>query len=143
VSAPLVADTGGLLRALARRPDGPPAWPEYERALTQASAAIVPALVLAEVDYFLRAERTAMRKLIQEIVDPTTTYELEPVSAADLARALQLDAKFHQLQLGLVDGVVAAVAERRRILRVLTTDRRDFAALRVGPRYKQVLALLP
>jgi hypothetical protein len=77
------------------------------------------------------------------LANPTTTYELEPVSAADLARALQLDAKFQQLQLGLVDGVVAAVAERRRILRVLTTDRRDFAALRVGPRYKQVLALLP
>jgi len=84
-----------------------------------------------------------MRKLIREIVDPTTTYELEPTSAADLARALQLDAKFHQLQLGLVDGVVAAVAERRRAPRVLTTDRRDFAALRVGPRYAQPLALLP
>ena len=143
MSAPLVADTGGLLRALARRPDGGPAWPEYERALKQASTVVVPALVLAEVDYFLRAHRTAMRKLIQDIVDPTTTYELEPVSAGDLARALQLDAKFDELQLGLVDGVVAAVAERRRVLRVLTTDRRDFATLRVGPRYRQALALLP
>ena len=127
MSGPLVADTGGLLRALARRPDGRPAWPEYEDALRDASALIVPALILAEVDYFLRAERTAMRKLIREIVDPATTYELEPVSAADLARAAQLDAKFQQLQLGLVDGVVAAVAERRRIHRVLTADRRDFA----------------
>jgi len=27
-----VADTGGLLRALARRPDGRAAWPEYEDA---------------------------------------------------------------------------------------------------------------
>jgi len=143
VRPPLVADTGGLLRALARRPDGRPAWPDYERALTQASAVIVPGLILAEVDYFLRAERPAMRKLIREIVDPATTYELEPVSAADLARAAQLDAKFHELQLGLVDGVVAAVAERRRALRILTTDRRDFAALRVGARYAQALTLLP
>ena len=140
---PLVADTGGLLRALARRPDGRPAWPDYERALTQASAVIVPGLILAEVDYFLRAERAAMRKLIREIVDPATTYELEPVSAADLARAAQLDAKFQQLQLGLVDGVVAAVAERRRINRVLTADRRDFATLRVGARYTQALMMLP
>jgi len=143
VSAPLVADTGGLLRALARRPDGRAAWPEYEEALRDASAVIVPALILAEVDYFLRAERTAMRKLIREIVDPATTYELEPVSASDLARALQLDAKFHQLQIGLVDGVVAAVAERRRVLRVLTVDGRDFGPLRVGPRYSQALMLLP
>jgi len=84
-----------------------------------------------------------MRKLIREIVDPATTYELEPVSASDLARALQLDAKFQQLQIGLVDGVVAAVAERRRVLRVLTMDRRDFDSLRVGPRYSQALTLLP
>jgi len=142
VSFPLVADTGGLLRALARLPDGRPAWPDYERALTQASAIIVPALVLAEVDYFLRAERAAMRTLVREVIDPATSYELEPTSAADLARALQLDAKFHQLHLGLVDGVVAAVAERRSP-RVLTTDRRDFGALRVGPRYTQALTLLP
>ena len=84
-----------------------------------------------------------MRTLIREIVDPATTYELEPVSAADLVRAAQLDAKFHQLQLGLVDGVVAAVAERRRIPRVLTTDRRDFATVRIGARYNQALMLLP
>ena len=84
-----------------------------------------------------------MRKLIRDIVDPATTYELEPVSASDLARALQLDAKFHQLQIGLVDGAVAAVAERRRVLRVLTVDRQDFGALRVGPRYSQALTLLP
>src|SRR5207244_11306778 len=102
---PLVADTGGLLRALARRPDGRPAWPDYERALTQASAVIVPGLILAEVDYFLRAERAAMRKLIREFVDRATTYELESVSAADLARAAQLIAKFPQLHLDLLDGV--------------------------------------
>jgi predicted nucleic acid-binding protein len=139
----LVADTGGLLRALAHRPEGRAAWPEYEDALRGASAVIVPALILAEVDYFLRGERTAMRKLIREIVDPATTYELEPTSASDLARALQFDAKFHELQIGLVDGIVAAVAERRRVLRVLTVDRRDFASLRVGPRYSQALKLLP
>jgi uncharacterized protein len=139
----LVADTGGLLRALARGPNGRAAWPDYERALRNASAVIVPALILAEMDYFLRSERSAMRKLIREIVDPATTYELEPVSATDLARGLQLDAKFHELQLGLVDGVVAAVAERRRVMRVLTVDRRDFGALRVGPRYTQALTLLP
>jgi predicted nucleic acid-binding protein len=119
----VVADTGGLLRALARAPDGRPAWPDHEAALRGASAVIVPALVLPEVDYFLRAERAAMRKLVAEILDPRTRYELELPTPADLARAIELDARFAGLGLGLVDGTVAAVAERRRVWRVLTTDR--------------------
>ena len=140
---PIIADTGGLLRALARTPAGQPSFPEYERILTSATAVIVPGLVLAEVDYFLRAERRAMRRLIAEIFDPATRYEYELPLAADIARALELDAKFEELGLGLVDGMVAAVAERRRVYRVLTSDRRDFGTLRIGPRLSRALDLLP
>jgi len=140
---PIVADTGGLLRALARTPSGQPSFPEYERILISASTVIVPALVLAEVDYFLRAERQAMRRLIAEIFDPATRYEFELPLPSDITRALELDAKFEGLDLGLVDGTVAAVAERRRVYRVLTSDRRDFSAIRVGPRLTRALDLLP
>jgi predicted nucleic acid-binding protein len=45
--------------------------------------------------------------------------------------------------LGLVDGTVAAVAERRKVYRVLTTDRRHFSAIRLGPRLSQAFAVLP
>jgi predicted nucleic acid-binding protein len=143
VSRPLIADTGGILRALARAPSGKPSWPEFERALTSASLIVVPALVLAEVDYFLRRERAAMRTLLAEIFDPSTTYDFEPTAPADLVRGMQIDAKFASLEIGLVDGTVAAVAERRRIFRVLTTDTRDFAALRIGARWDRRLELLP
>ena len=143
MTPPIVADTGGLLRALARTPAGQPSFPEYERVLTSAAAVIVPGLVLAEVDYFLRAERRAMRRLIAEILDPATRYEYELPLATDIARALELDARFQDLGLGLVDGMVAAVAERRRVYRVLTSDRRDFSAIRVGPRLSRALDLLP
>lgn len=140
---PVVADTGGLLRALACTADGKPAFPEYEQVLTSASLIIVPALVLAEVDYFLRENRPAMRKLIAEIFDPRTRYAYELPLPSDIVRALELDARFKALRLGLVDGTVIAVAERRRIYRVLTTDRRDFDAIRVGPRLSRSLQLLP
>jgi predicted nucleic acid-binding protein len=143
LSRPIIADTGGLLRALARTAHGRPSFPDYETALTSASVVIVPGLVLAEVDYFLRDERGAMRRLVAEIFDPATRYEYEMPLPSDLVRALELDAKFKDLDLGLVDGTVAAVAERRKIYRVLTTDRRDFGALRVGPRLSQTLELLP
>jgi predicted nucleic acid-binding protein len=143
VNPPLVVDTGGLLRALARTPRGEASFPEYEAALTAASRVIVPGLVLAEVDYFLRADRRAMRKLVAEVFDPGTRYEYELPLPSDLVRALELDAKFKDLAVGLVDGTVAAVAERRQVYRILTTDRRHFGALRVGPRFAQVLDLLP
>jgi predicted nucleic acid-binding protein len=143
VTGALVADTGGLLRALARTPGGDAAWPEYEAAFLSSREVIVPSLVLAEVDYFLREERATMRRLVAEIFDPATTYSFEPVHPADIVRALHIDAKFADLSLGLVDCAVATIAERRRTLRVLTTDRRDFAALRVGERYDRPLTLLP
>jgi predicted nucleic acid-binding protein len=143
LSQALIADTGGLLRGLARKPNGKPSFPDYESALTSASVVIVPALVLAEVDYFLRDERAAMRKLIAEIFDPATRYEYELALPSDIVRALEIDAKFKELSLGLVDGTVAAVAERRKVYRVLTTDRRDFGAIRVGQRFTQALELIP
>jgi hypothetical protein len=87
--------------------------------------------------------RTSRHKLVAEIFDPVTRYEYEVPLRSDIVRALELDARFAKLNLGLVDGTVVAVAERRHIYRVLTTDRRDFAAIRVGPRLTRALALLP
>ena len=143
MSPPIVADTGGLLRALACTRDGKPSFPEYETILTAASLVIVPGLVLAEVDYFLRGDRTAMRKPVAEIFDPGTRYEYELPLPSDIVRALELDARFKKLNLGLVDGTVVAVAERRHVYRVLTTDRRDFGVIRIGPRLTRALELLP
>jgi hypothetical protein len=77
----------GLLRALARTAGGIPSFPDYEKALTSSSLVIVPALVLAEVDYFLLDKRDAMRKLVAEMFDPGTRYEYEPPAPRDIVRA--------------------------------------------------------
>lgn len=143
MAGPLIADTGGLLRAIATRPDGRPAWPAFERALRTAPRIIVPALVLAEVDYFLRGNRSAMRELVADIFDPSTTYEFQPTIRDDIARAMALDQKFRDLEIGLVDGVVAAVAERLRVYRILTIDHEDFGPLRVGERSAVRLEIVP
>jgi len=42
LSGALVADTGGLLRALARKANGKPAFPDFESALTFARLVLVP-----------------------------------------------------------------------------------------------------
>jgi predicted nucleic acid-binding protein len=143
VSQRIVADTGGLLRALARTTEGRASFPEYEAALISASLIIVPGHVLAEIDYFLRENRVARRKLVAEIFDVVTRHDDELPHPADVVRALEIDAKFKNLDIGLVDGTVAAVAERRQVYRMLTTDRRDFGAIRVGPRFARALELAP
>ncbi len=136
-------DTGGRLRTLANDERGRPAWPAFAEALTSASVVIVPDLILTEVDYFLRAQRKALRKLVADILDPATTYELVLTEPLDPVRALHIDARFASLDLGLVDSVVCAVAERREVFRILTSDVRDFSAVRIGPRYDRALSLTP
>jgi predicted nucleic acid-binding protein len=54
-----------------------------------------------------------------------------------------LDQKFHELEIGLVDGVVAALAERLRVYRILTIDHEDFGPLRIGERFSQKLVVVP
>ena len=95
------------------------------------------------MDYFLRDDRVAARRLVADILDPRSRYELELPTPGDLARAVQLDSTFHGLGLGLVDGTVAAVAERRRVRRVLTIDRKHFSALRIGPRLDRTVEIVP
>jgi predicted nucleic acid-binding protein len=84
-----------------------------------------------------------MRRLVADIFDPGRRYEYEPPLPSDIARSLELDARFAGLGLGLVDGTVAAVAERRRVYRVLTADRSDLGAIRIGLRLTQALELVP
>jgi predicted nucleic acid-binding protein len=130
-TAPLILDTGGWLRALAGD-DG------YMEALLAARPPIVPALVLAELDWHLRERRSAMHRVLDELVKGAYAYE--PVTTKDLARAREIDAKFADLELGLVDASIAALAERLRVRRVLTTDS-DFAAVRIGQRWDRSLEL--
>ncbi len=132
MTGPLILDTGGWLNALA----GDEPWAE---AVRDASELIVPGLVLAEVDYHLRRQRPAMHRLLRDI--ESGAYRYEPPTAADLARARELDEKFRTVDLGLVDASIAALAERIGVTRVLTVDS-DLAALRFGPRYRTSFELV-
>ena len=47
------------------------------------------------------------------------------------------------MQSTVEDGVVAALAERLRIYRILTIDHEDFGPLRIGERFSQKLVIVP
>jgi uncharacterized protein len=132
----LICDTGALLDYLvAAAPD----HGAFRKAIDDARCRYVPALVLAEVDYFLRTERAAMRKLMADVDRGAFTLAVPTLS--QLARAMDLDRRHADLELGLVDASIAALAEELRVYRLATRDVRDFAAvsLRGGRRFELVV----
>ena len=56
-------------------------------------------------------------------------YTVEWGGRSDLQRALELHRTYRDLALGLVDGVVMALAERLEARAIVTLDMRDFGAV--------------
>ena len=121
-TAALIYDTGALIDYLI---EGAPDHALFRKAIDQARTRYVPGLVLAEVDYFLRDQRPAM----QDLARGAFTYA--PPSVGQLSRAMEVDRRFADLGLGLVDGTVVALAELLGIRRLATCDVRHFAAVRL------------
>lgn len=125
-SPALICDTGALLDYLvAGAPDHAP----FRHAIDGARARYLPALVLAEVDYFLRDERDAMRALMDDLARGAFTYA--PPTPGALARAMEIDRRYASLRLGLVDASIVALAEETGVLRLATRDVRHFEAIRL------------
>lgn len=89
----------------------------------------MPGLVLSEVDYFLRDERAAMSAFMDDLARGAFTYA--PPAVDQLARAMDIDRRFGDLDLGLVDASVVVLAEDLGIRRLATRDVRHFAAVRL------------
>jgi predicted nucleic acid-binding protein len=125
-AAALICDTGALIDYLV---ESAPDHERFRKAIDQARTRFVPGLVLAEVDYFLRDERDAMRVFMQDLARGAFTYAAPTVG--QLSRAMEVDQRFADLELGLVDGSIVALAESLGVRRLATRDVRHFAALRL------------
>jgi predicted nucleic acid-binding protein len=124
-AAALICDTGALIDYLV---ESAPDHEQFRGAIDQARTRYVPGLVLAEVDYVLRDERRAMQVFMQDLARGAFTYA--PPTVRQLSRAMEIDRRFANLGLGLVDGSVVALAESLDIRRLATRDVRHFAAVR-------------
>jgi predicted nucleic acid-binding protein len=128
VSAPaLICDTGALLDYLVA---GAPDHARFRTAIDRARTRYVPGLVLAELDYFLRDERPAMTVFMDDLARGAFTYA--PPALDQLARAMEIDRRYADLGLGLVDASVVALAETVGVRRLATRDLRHFAAVRLS-----------
>lgn len=125
-TAALICDTGALLDYVVK---SAPDHERFRRAIDRARTRYVPGLVLAEVDYFLRDERKAMKALVDDLASGAFTYAAPTVD--QMSRAMEIDRRYGQLGLGLVDASVVVLAEDLGIRRLATRDVRDFAAVRL------------
>jgi uncharacterized protein len=125
-SAALLCDTSALLDYLvATAPD----HHAFRRAIDGSRTRFVPGLVLAELDYFLRKERPAMRAFMEDLQREAFIYAGPTPSI--LNRAMEIDRQYADLGLGLVDASIAALAEALGVYRIATRDVRHFSALRL------------
>ena len=125
-AAALICDTGALIDYLV---ESAPDHGLFRKAIDQARTRYIPGLVLAEVDYFLRDKRHGMQLLMQDLARGAFTYA--PPTLGQLTRAMDVDRRFADLSLGLVDASVVALAESLSIRRLATRDVRHFAAVRL------------
>ncbi len=132
----LLCDTGALIDYLVTEA---PDHAAFREAIDSARARYVPGLVLAEVDYFLRDERTAMAALMRDLSRGAFTYAAPTLGT--LARAMEIDRQHVHLGLGLVDASIIALAEELGVHRIATRDVRHFTAvtLRRGKRFELVV----
>jgi predicted nucleic acid-binding protein len=126
----IVLDTSGLLAALDSSQNQ---HAEAASALREAGwPLLLSPFVLAELDYLLsaRVSAKAQRALLDEVA--RGAYQLEPFTAGDVASATVIIRRYRELAIGLADASIVVLAERHRVLDLLTLDRRHFQALR-GP----------
>ncbi|WP_425153264.1 type II toxin-antitoxin system VapC family toxin [Candidatus Palauibacter sp.] len=123
----IVADTSAIVGLLDRRArDHETIRNAYEH---RPGEWILPWAILPELDYIVgsrlgAAVAAALREDLAE-----GRFMIEWGRLADLRRAADLHATYRSLRLGLVDGVVMAVAERLRARAIVTIDLRDFGAV--------------
>jgi predicted nucleic acid-binding protein len=129
----IVADTGALIALFDRSDrhhdavrrlyeDNPDRW-------------VLPWAILPEVDY-LTATHLGPRAQDLWLADLASgAFNVEWGRAEDLTAAERICRRYKRLRIGLVDGVVVAVAERLRASAIATLDLRHFGAMAIkgGP----------
>jgi len=95
---------------------------------------VIPWAVLPEADYLIASHvgARAQEAFVADLASGGFTVEWGDPS--DLERANELGRRYRALKLGLVDGVVMAVAERLGADAIATFDLRHFGAVKGGPR---------
>lgn len=126
----IIADTGAVLALL-------DADEEHHAPLRELFEAaphrwILPWAILPEVDYLVASQlgTQAEEAFLADLAEGT--FAVEWGRDEDLTQARRICSKYRSLRLGLVDGVVMAVAERTKAEAIATLDLRHFGAVAIA-----------
>ena len=122
----VLVDTGPLVALLDRSDPDHAACQETLGSLNDSMVTVWP--VVTEAMYMLRAYGQAQEALWEMI--ETGAVEILPLGVDDVPRMKELMRKFRDLPMDLADAALVRVAERERLRRIFTLDRRDFQIYR-------------
>ena len=122
----VLVDTGPLVALLDRGDRWHSICRETLSSLEEMLATVWP--VVTEAMYLLRSYGEAQRGLWEMIA--TGAVEILPLDATDVPRMKELMRKYRDLPMDLADAALVRVAERERLRRIFTIDRRDFQIYR-------------
>jgi uncharacterized protein len=117
----------------------------HQRVITFAQSCnenlVLPVLVFPEICYLIasRLGHQAMRQFLSSMTP--NAVQLESMTLEDLTRIREILAQYADNQLDFTDAGIIAVAERLRIRRIYTLDRRDFSIIR--PKHCDYFELFP
>jgi len=126
----IVADSGGIYALYDSKDVHHKAVRRY---LAQSHDLVhLPVPLLGELGYML-GEWLGTEALLQFLTDVEAgAYRIEPFLAQDLEKCRALVKQYADLDLGLCDAAVIALAERLKIDTILTVDERDFRVIRTA-----------
>ena len=134
----LLVDTNFVYAVLYRRDKDHALALAYYEALGQ--RALLPTITLPEIAYLVnRVGGTTA--VIEVMTTLRSEFEMVEVNQQDYDRAIEILRKYHDSRIDFVDACIMALAERLKITRILTFDRRDFGLYR--PAHCDTFDLLP
>jgi uncharacterized protein len=122
----VLVDTGPLVALLDRSDPYHLTCQEILSSLDDSLVTVWP--VVTETMYMLRAYWQAQEALWEMI--EMGAVEILPIGIDDVPRMKELMRKYRDLPMDLADAALVRVAERERLRRIFTLDRRDFQIYR-------------
>jgi predicted nucleic acid-binding protein len=136
----VVVDTGVVLAAA----DADDAWHERAAEVLQARSAdqlLLPAPVATEAAWLIGSRLGPATEAAFVASIAAGEFSVVDLTAIDWARCAELIARYADLDLGLVDASVVAVAERLSVTTLASIDRRDLLVVR--PAHCGAFELIP